>query len=139
MDMGIHVVGLKEVLSAFDKVVAESVAVASVIVVEGAVVVEAAAKANFEGSHRKGMPHVGGAKPNVVSGTLRRSIRHTPVVREGLAGAMVAVGPTVIYARRVELGYNGSQGYPFFTPGVDDSRDKLLEIARRHWTRTTRG
>jgi hypothetical protein len=141
------VFGLHELEHAFDKVIAEAAAVAQVIVAESAATVEAAAKANFQGSHAKGQPHVGGDKPNVVTGTARRSIRHEPVRSDGLAGAHTRVGPTVSYFRRLELGFSGvdslgrrydQPGYPSFEPAVKSTKDPLEQIARTHWTRATR-
>ena len=129
-----YVIGLSQIEAAITKVIAESAAASVAIVTEGAATVERVAKGNFEGAHKKGEPHVGGDKPNIVTGTLRRSIRHDPVHKDGLAGASTRVGPSVIYARRVELEY----GYAFFEPAVKDTRDELREIAKRHWSKTTR-
>ena len=111
--------------------------------VEVAAEVERAAKNNFEGHHRRGEPRVPNAsnKPNVVTGTLRRSIRSTGVQR--LAGGYTStVGPTVIYGRRVELGFKGADSrgrrynqpaYPFFGPGVKEVRLRVHEITLRNW------
>lgn len=111
------------------------------IAVESLAVVERRAKGNFEGSHPRGMPHVGGAKPNIVSGTLRRSIRQTPVRRAGAQAWAGSVGPTTVYGRRIELGYPGGEGrgrqrtrpFPYLKPAVVESYDDIRGIGRRHW------
>jgi hypothetical protein len=103
------------------------------IVAKAAAVVEKEAKSNFEGSHRRGEPHNGGSMPNVVSGDLRRSITATPVARTGLATYAARVGPTAVYGRRVELGWNGSAGYPYFDPAVKSSRAKFGALAASVW------
>lgn len=141
--------GLKAVEAAFTKVSADADAAARSIVAKSAAVVEAAAKANFEGAHKKGEPHVGGSKPNVVTGTLRRGIRADPVVRYGLAEYGTRVAPRVIYARRVELGYPGggkgsgrghgrTSPHPFFDPAVKDTKPKLEALAAAEWARFLR-
>ncbi len=62
--------------------------------------------------------------PRVRTGTLRRSIRVDGPRRVG-TGWEARVGPTVIYSRRVELGFDGTDAigrtyhqppYPFFGP-----------------------
>jgi len=111
--------------------------------------VERAAKANFEGAHRRNEPRVPNSsnKPNIVTGTLRRSIRTTGVQR--LAGGYsTTVGPTAIYGRRVELGFTGADSrgrrynqpaYPFFGPGVKEVRLRVHEISVRNWTAAVHG
>lgn len=105
--------------------------------------VERAAKNNFEGAHRRNEPRVPNAsnRPNIVTGTLRRSIRSTGIQR--LAGGYsTTVGPTVVYGRRVELGFRGTDSigrrynqpaYPYFGPGVKEVRLRVGEISTRNW------
>ena len=142
-----YVLGLSEINAAFDKIVAETEVASRAIVAESAAVVEAKAKANFAGAHKRGAPHTGGSQPNVVTGTLRRSIGHDGIHSEGIGGASARVGPRTIYARRVELGFTGTDaagrtfnqpGYPYFVPAVRDTRDQVEAIARRRWTASTR-
>lgn len=136
------VYGLAEVRAALEKVTREADAASRVIVVKGAAMAESAAKKNFDGSHAKGQPHVGGDKPNVVTGNLRRSITHDPVVRIGVASYGTRVGPTVIYGRRVELGYQGGGGgrghqttrpFPYFGPAVAATAAPLNALAYKTW------
>lgn len=133
-----YVLGLSEINAAFDKIMAETAAASRAIVAESALVVEKKAKGNFSGVHKRGQPHVGGDQPNVVTGTLRRSIGNDGIHADGLTGASTRVGPRTIYGRRVELGYQGSKGYPYFSPAVRDTREEVLAIARRRWTTSTR-
>jgi hypothetical protein len=124
--------GLDAVLARVERVAAQADVAAKAIVTQSAAVVEAAAKS---GSHKKGEPHVGGDKPNIVTGTLRRSIRTDPVTRSGIAEYSTKVAPRVIYARRVELGYQGSRGYAYFGPAVRDSMPKLAAIQQAQWAK----
>lgn len=109
---------------------------------------EARAKANFEGAHRRGQPRVPNAdnKPNIVTGTLRRSIRATTTGRIA-AGYTISVGPSTVYGRRVELGFKGTDSmgrnynqpaYPYFGPAVREVRLRATEIATLNWAAATR-
>lgn len=143
-----HLLGIAEVEAAFDRILKDVEQANRDIVAESAALVENRIKSNFQGSHRRGEPHTGGDKPNVVTGTLRRGVRHTPIVRDGVAGAMTTLGPTSVYGRRVELGFVGTDSrgrnyhqppYAYFGPGVDETRAALPEIARRRWSRAITG
>ena len=135
--------GVAEVRAALEKVAAEAAAASREIVAKSAALVEAEAKKNFEGSHAKGQPHSGGSKPNVVSGDLRRSIRHEPVEPDGF-GYKTRVGPGMVYGRRVELGFTGTDSkgrhynqppYPYFRPAVESTAPKLELLAAEVWRR----
>lgn len=123
--------GVRQLGAALDRIAKEYDGQGRAALVAAAATVEKAAKANFEGAHHKGEPHVGGNKPNVVTGTLRRSISFDAPHRLGPAEWATAVAPHVIYARRVELGYPGGRGrgrqktraFPYFDPAVRDTRE----------------
>ena len=72
------------------------------------------------GTHKRGEGHIPGTGPgpNVVTGTLRRSI--TTEVRYGFGAYIATVGPTVEYARAVELGNPkwGGKRYPYLIPAA---------------------
>lgn len=72
------------------------------------------------GTHKRGEGHIEGTGPgpNVVTGTLRRSI--TTTVRYGFGSYIATVGPTVEYARAVELGHPrwGGKRYPYLIPAA---------------------
>lgn len=114
-----------------------------VVLAKSAAVIEAGAKRNFIGSHARGEPHVGGDRPNVVTGMARRSILTTPLQRTGEGGWSTQVGPTVVYGRRLELGYPGGSGrgqhrtrpFPYLRPAVDDSQWQLRAIALAEWAK----
>lgn len=136
--------GINEAVAALSQLSARVDAANRASTVEVAAEVERAAKSNFEGQHPPGTPRIPNAsmKPNVVTGTLRRSIRSTGVQR--LAGGYTStVGPTVIYGRRVELGFKGADSlgrhynqpaYPYFGPGVKEVRLRVHEISTRNWS-----
>lgn len=125
--------GLQGVFAKIEEVAAQGDLAAKTIVTRGAALMEKEAKANFSGAHKKGQPHVGGDKPNVVTGTLRRSIRSAPVTRLGMAEYGTSVSPSTVYARRVELGYRGSKGYPYFRPAAEKVRPQLEALAKATW------
>lgn len=62
------------------------------------------ARRNFEGVHPPTWPHIGGDKPNTVSGHLQSSIITSPVEPEGVGRYTIQVGPTAVYGRITELG-----------------------------------
>lgn len=140
---------MREMFAKLDKIAARADATARSNIVEGAALVEKLAKRNFEGSHARGEPHVGGDKPNVVSGTLRRSIHHSPIIRLGLGYYATRIGPSTVYGRRVELGYIGDPGggrghqttrsFPYFEPAVGVARPEFYAIGARGWARAIRG
>jgi hypothetical protein len=109
----------------------------------GAILIQANARANFEGSHPRGKPHVGGNKPNVQipGGKLRESISLIPEspVMLGPGKYTISVAPTMIYGRRVELGFTGTDSlgrhfnqppYPYLQPGVDKALPVIPRIFR---------
>lgn len=139
-------VGMDEVMARLSAMTAQASAAAKVAAVGAASIVEAKAKANFEGSHSKGKPHVGGDKPNVVTGTARRSIVTDPVESVALGEFLTRVGPTVVYGRRLELGWPGSSGrshqhtraFPYFDPAVADTQPEVAEFAAQTWAKFMR-
>ncbi len=137
-------IGAAAVRAALNKAMVGADMASREITTKGAAIVEAAAKRNFEGSHARGEPHQGGDKPNVVSGDLRRSIRHEAVARLGVASYGTVVGPSVVYGRRIELGFLGqdSRGrkyhqppFPYFVPAVTSTAPQLQALAAATWSR----
>jgi hypothetical protein len=131
-------IGVREVQAAFEKVSAQADLASREVLAKSSAVVVAAAQGNFQGAHKRGKPHVGGAAPNVVSGDLRRSIRMEPILRTGFASYMTSVGPHVIYGRRVELGYIGSgkgrghqttRAFPYFDPAIEATRAPIEALS----------
>src|SRR5216684_4443162 len=90
--------GVPEFAASLESTVAKASVEARAAVAEAAGELEKAAKQNASG--RPG--------PNVISGTLRRGIKHEPIYPWGVRGWATEVGPTVIYSRRIELGFVGA-------------------------------
>ena len=142
-------IGLPEFQAALRRAEAGANAAARAAVAITGAKVEAEAKANFEGSHAAGEPHVGGNKPNVVTGQTRRSIRMDPIARYGLADFGTIVAPRVKWARRLELGWpqsmdDGKVGhgvtrpFPFFEEPARRAREEFRDVAAVQWTRYLR-
>jgi hypothetical protein len=89
---------------------------------QAALAVERQARLNANtGTHKRGLGHTlgTGPGPNKVTGTLQRSI-HTEV-RYGFGSYVATVGPSVEYARAVELGsprWKSGVRYPFLSTAV---------------------
>lgn len=137
--MSANWVGMDKSFAYFTETMVRAEAGAASLVTTSAHLVEKAAKANFDGSHKKGEPHEGGDKPNVVSGDLRRSIVVTRTTRTAFGEFSATVGPTMIYGRRVELGYGSiSRAFPYFEPGAETAHLGFGALAMRTWM-TVRG
>lgn len=125
--------GEQEFTSAIDRVISAADAAAREVVQTAAALLTREAQANFSGAHARGKPHVGGSKPNVVSGDLRRSIRPDPVVKRGDGDYATKVAPHMRYGRRVELGFKGSRKFPYFQPAVDKVAGGMQTTAVAVW------
>lgn len=101
----------------------------------GAMTLVRDAQSNFEGSHKKGLPHVGGDKPNIVTGNLRRSIMADTLKHPAMGIYHTSVGPTMKYGRRVELGLAPTGAYPYFGPAAKQLRIEMAAIATANWAR----
>lgn len=131
-------IGVSEFGEALARVVEKSSAEARTFVSEGAATVEALAK-----DHASGRPG-----PEVVTGTLRRSIKHDPISPWGVYGWQTQIGPTVIYARRIELGFAGTDAlgrhynqppYPYFGPAWREAMRTMPTIFALHMRRAIAG
>jgi hypothetical protein len=127
--------GLKALAQEIDKTISLIDPTALMILNRATAIIEARAKRNFSGSHKAGAPHVGGDKPNIVTGYLRRSIMSTPPVHLGIASYAATIGPTAVYGRAVELGLPRWKhgGYPYFEPAVRDSETEIAAMALQKW------
>jgi hypothetical protein len=89
---------------------------------QAALALERQAKLNANtGTHARGLGHTPGTGPgpNKVTGTLQRSI--STEVRYGFGSYIATVGPSVEYARAVELGsprWKSGVRYPFLSTAV---------------------
>jgi hypothetical protein len=119
--------GVSEFMAAVDQRGVALVAAGRAAVAEAGALLEKTAKQNASG--RPG--------PNVVTGTLRRSIRTAPIEPWGVRGWQTNVSPTVVYGRRVELGFRGAdargrhfnqRGYPYMGPAVRSTKAAIRAI-----------
>ncbi len=85
-----------------------------------------------------------GPGPQVRTGTLRRSIGIVDVTSLGAGIFQARVAPTVIYGRRMELGFHGTdslnrhynqRAYPFLKPGLDKAIPQLESVFAAAWQR----
>ena len=123
--------GIDDLFAGYEKMMTHADMAAKQIIAESGALVIALAQRNFEGVHKRGKPHVGGEKPNIVTGYLRRSIRMNPIVKIGRGSYVSQVGPNAVYGRSVELGRNGSTGHPYFTPAVHSAEQAFGLIRDR--------
>lgn len=114
-------------VAALQDMVARADAASAAIVATAAHLIEAGAK----------------ARAPVQTGTLRRSIYVDGPHTIGLGVAAATVAPTVIYARRLELGFHGPDSLgrvydqpaaPYFQPAVDVVVARAAEIAAEGWS-----
>ena len=119
-----HWLGLREIGAAFGEFTQRMDDAMKEAVVEAASVIEKSAK----------------ARAPVQTGTLRRGITQTAPSKKGESWS-ASVGPTVIYSRRIELGFKGpdalgrvynQEANPYFVPAVDEVTPHLGEIFRKH-------
>jgi hypothetical protein len=130
--------GEDKLKAALDALLLRIDAASKQIVAQGSALAISAAQRNFQGTHAKGEPHVGGDLPNIVTGDLRRSISADPIRRYAVAAYSVRLGPRMVYARSVEFGYNGSRGYPYFTPAMRQVTPVINQTAQRLWAQATK-
>lgn len=137
------VFGIRELQLALDKVLVEVQTASKRIVKRSEMVVEAEAKKQFTGAHKRGTPTTSapGSPPDVVTGTLRRSIKSSPVQVNGLV-AKGSVYPTAVYARIQELGGPAGRGgktnlpaRPYMTPAHDKALPAMRRVAAEEWAK----
>jgi len=127
--------------------------------VESAAEVVKAAQRQFNGQHAPGTPRtMGGNRPQSISGDLSRSIHMIGEPIEVTAGIyQTRVAPTMIYARRIELGFAGTDSigrvypsstpnslnvppyaYPYLEPGLLRARPTIDAIFESRWNAALR-
>jgi hypothetical protein len=127
--------GMDALQAAFVRVGAQVDDATRANVTQGSAMLIRDAQANFQGSHKKGQPHVGGSKPNIVTGNLRRSIMADTLRHIAMGEYSQQVGPTMRYGRRVELGLAPTGAYPYFGPAAAKLRTEMGAIAAGNWAR----
>jgi hypothetical protein len=132
--VSLEILGLSEFGAALTRVSSKVDAGSKRAIARAAAKVEKEAKENAAGS----------PGPDVVTGTLRRGVVHTAVHRSGLFGWQSEVGPTVIYSRRIDLGFFGEdslgriyaqQPRPYFTPAWEKAARRAVEIYAEEWAK----
>lgn len=104
-----------------------------------------AVKLGGEAVRAQALTHMNGRPgPNVITGTLRRSVAVGTPIDEGPGIWSVEVAPTVIYARRIELGFDGVDSlgrvypkkypYPYMAPGVAEVVGRLAPVLFSAWS-----
>lgn len=73
-------------------------------------------------------------RPTNRSGLLRDSI-HTKAGRKSKGVWTSKTGPSMKYARSVELGYGNRRAFPYMAPGFAKSKDGLIAIYRKEWSK----
>jgi hypothetical protein len=120
---------------------------------ESTAVLERAAKENFRSRKGGRNDPAEPPRPTLRTGNLRNSIKSDGPTRVGFASFSGRVGPTLIYGRRVELGFNGmvagyttrkgavvgpkeqhSRKFPYLAPALEENRTTISDI----WTRNVR-
>ena len=110
----------------------------------GAEEVVKAARLQFNGQHPPGTARTaGGNRPQSVSENLKGSIHRTGMPNEVTRGVWTAeVGPTMVYARRIELGFKGADSlgrvynqrpYPYMRPGLRVASPNVRGILANRW------
>ena len=167
MAAGVSIVikGVREFEDAMDRLILNAEHKAREIVVEGGAIIAKNAKTEFStavvdtktgatrtlpsgGKRVKGERilkkgnHVSGSKPHNRSGALARSIRMVKVEELGAGRWSSQTGPTLVYSRRIELGFTGTDSlgrqyaqppFPYLRPGLEKSAGELRELYVRKW------
>lgn len=136
--MSFEIFGLDEFIGALVRVEGDVDTGSKRGVVRAAAEIEKKAKENASGA----------PGPEVVRGTLRRGIRHTAAHREKGLEWQTEVGPTVVYSRRIDLGFHGEDALgrvynqdarPYFTPAWDETSGRLVQIYFEEWRKALTG
>lgn len=129
--------GVPEFVRALERIVAAADAAGEEIVTKGGHAIEAAAKQHMDG--RPG--------PERQTGNLSRSTRLLDVQHVGRGSWESRTGPTAVYGRRIELGFDQADSlgrvyrqppYPYMAPGLNDAVPVLNGIYRAAWGRALR-
>ena len=133
------VLGVPELIAALDKMVVAATAANLRIINRSEAVVNANIKKQFTGAHQRGKPTTSspGSPPDVVTGTLRRSVTSTTPVLHGFM-ATGSVYPSAVYARIQELGGRGLPARPYTAPGGQSSLPAIQQIALEEWGQAVR-
>ena len=131
---GISIEGVPGFEASIDALIAAAQEAARTAVMTGAHLIEAQAKQSMNGPG-----------PQVRTGTLRRSINVIDTTTLGAGSYQARIAPTVIYGRRMELGYHGTdslgrsyanpgqKAYPYLSTGLNRSLPLLQGVFATAW------
>jgi hypothetical protein len=120
---------------------------AQISVQNAALLIEANAKASFGPAHQAGTEKTVFDRPQSITGALRRSIEVVESAHRTTRGWEAKVAPQMIYGRRIELGFTGTDSlgryyeqppYPYFSPGVEKSLPDMERIFVASWASALR-
>lgn len=142
---------LREVFASMDALVLAVEQAAVEAVRDGSSLIERYAKQGFAGQHPPGTPRPepDNPKPYAVTEALKRSIGRDPIepIQIGLGTYQQSVYPTMVYARRIELGFKGTdslnrtynqRAYPYLAPAVKRVKPMLSGLFMAAWRRALR-
>lgn len=159
-DITITIDGVSDVVAALEIIKAKVDRATYVATDTSGRLLQSDARHNFQGAHAPGFHHIGGDKPNTVSGHLQGSIRFlTPTIKIGPGEYSNRSGPTAIYSRVIELGaridaktakylhwFDAQMGvdrfkksvvippYPYFIPARMSLAPKMQSIFYSNWS-----
>ena len=131
---GISIEGVPGFEASIDALIAAAQEAARTAVMTGAHLIEAQAKQSMNGPG-----------PQVRTGTLRRSINVIDTTTLGAGSYQARIAPTVIYGRRMELGFHGTdslgrnysnpgqRAYPYLSTGLNRSIPQLQGVFAAAW------
>lgn len=131
--MGVVFSGVTEFEAAMDALKVRMLEATAQAVADGAHLIQASAV-----KHAHGRPG-----PRVRSGTLWRSVHVEGPEDSGEGSFTARIGPSVIYARRIELGFMNMRDslgrlyhqppYPYMKPGLEDAEPLLNDLFEARW------
>lgn len=139
-NISLHVNGADSVIKALETASTRLDLASRTIVDRGALLVANYAKKEFKPS---GTPDDNYPSPTRRTGNLRNSIERGEPERKSTGTWSNKVGPTVVYGRRIELGFPGindgkrghqrTRAFPYLKPGFEKSRSDLIELYNSEW------
>lgn len=144
----IRIDGVKRFIDDLDTLVAAIERATVLGLTDGASLIERYAKQGFAGQHALGTPRPNpdDPRPYAVTEDLKRSIGRHPATPERIGRGVwrQSVAPTMIYGRRIELGFQGQdslgrnynqRAYPYLRPAVKRATPQLQPLFAAAWRR----
>lgn len=157
-EVTIRVRDVRESSEAFRALAARFDIVGFKTVRDASALVERSAKKNFQSRKGGRNDPATPPRPTLRTGNLRNSIHSSPPERRGGSTWSAKVGPTLMYGRRVELGFDGmvsgyvtkrgtvvqsyhatTRKFPYLAPAFKDNEDNIFEIWKSHVREAVKG